>query len=191
MRDYNFFEFFAEEKKTNDLRFVYVGIITSIIVGAMVVMYLTNVFKIRALEDSIYESQLTITSTEFAAAYSEKQKDDERLKLLNSYYTSVASLNEAVAKEDYIKAELIKTISSVVPQNVAFQNMNISDRTITMSGTSSTRVAIGELQYNLKELGIFKDIHVSTISSSSEDSASYSFNFNISFKLKEGHDNEN
>jgi type IV pilus assembly protein PilN len=191
MRDYNFFEFFAEEKKTNDLRFVYVGIITSIIVGAMVVIYLTNVFKIRALEDSIYESQLTISSTEFATAYSQKQKDDERLKLLNNYYTSVSNLNESISKEDYIKTELLKRISSVVPQSVSFQNMNISDKTITMTGTSSTRVAIGELQYNLKELDIFEDIHVSTVSSSSEDASNYSFNFNITFKLKEGYGNEN
>ena len=191
MRDYNFFEFFAEEKKTNDLRFVYVGIITSIIVGAMVVIYLTNVFKIRALEDSIYESQLTISSTEFATAYSQKQKDDERLKLLNNYYTSVSNLNESISKEDYIKTELLKRISSVVPQSVSFQNMNISDKTITMTGTSSTRVAIGELQYNLKELGIFEGIHVSMISSNSGDAANYSFNFNITFKLKEGHGNEN
>lgn len=192
MRDYNFFGSFTEEKKTNELKFVYVGIMTSIVVGVMVIVYLVNVFKIRNLENSIYDSQAIINSTEFALAYADKVKNDEKLKILNNYYNSVNTLNDGISKEDYINTELIKRISNVVPQNVSFQTMNISNKTITMSGTSSTRVAIGELQYNLKELDIFEDIHVSNVTSSSgEENTSNSFNFNIAFKLKEGYKDEN
>lgn len=190
MRDYNFFEFLVEEKKTTELRFVYVGIITSIIVGAMVVTYLVNVFKIRDLENSVYEAQAIVSSPEFTIANKEKNRDSEKLKLLNNYYTSVADLNTSISNEDYINTELIKTISSVVPQNISFQNVSIASRIITMTGAASSRVAIAELQYNLKALGIFEDIYVPNVSSNFQDDASYSFNFNISFKLKEGHDNE-
>lgn len=192
MRDYNFFGSFTEEKKTNELKFVYVGIMTSIVVGVMVIVYLVNVFKIRNLENSIYDSQAIINSTEFALAYADKVKNDEKLKILNNYYSSVNILNDGISKEDYINTELIKRISNVVPQNVSFQTMNISNKTITMSGTSSTRVAIGEFQYNLKELDIFEDIHVSNVTSSSgEENTSNSFNFNITFKLKEDYKDEN
>jgi len=191
MRDYNFFESISEQKKTNDLKFIYVGIITVIIVGAMVVMYLVNIFKIRGLENSIYEEKQVINSSEFAKAYEQKTRGEQKLEVLNQYHSAVTSLNDVVVSEDYINTELIKKISNVVPESISFKSMNIADRVIVMNGTSSTRVSIGELQYNLKELGIFDEVHVSTINSNEEDSANFSFNFNISFKLKEEAKNEN
>lgn len=191
MRDYNFFESFVEEKKTHDLQFIYVGIITSIIVGTMVMIYLVNVFKIRDLENHIYEADLTITSTEFSEAYSQKQKDDERLKLLNSYYTSVLQLNKSIASADYINTDLFKTVSKVIPQSVTFKNMNVANKKITIRGSAASRMAIGEFQYNLKQLDKFEDIHVSNITSASNEAVSSSFDFNMTFNIKEGQENEN
>lgn len=191
MRDYNFFESIYEEKKTNELKFIYVGIITTVIVGVMVILYLVNIFKIRGLENSIYEEQQVLNSSEFAKAYEQKTRGEQKLEVLNQYHSGVTSLNDIVVSEDYINTELVKKISNVVPESISFKSMNIDNRVIVMNGTSTTRVNIGELQYNLKELGIFDDIHVSSITSSEDDSANLSFNFNISFKLKEEEKNEN
>lgn len=191
MRDYNFFEVFSKEKKRDEFKFIYVGGLTIIIVVAMVSVYLVSVFKIKGIEADITSMETTINSGKFSLALKEKSLGEKKLDVLNRYVASINIINSAVSNEDYINTELIKTISNVVPQNISFQNISIANKIITMSGTSSTRVAIGELEYNLKKLEKFEDIHVSSMSASSEDIANSSFKFNLTFKLKEDSSNEN
>jgi Tfp pilus assembly protein PilN len=185
MRDYNFFQGFADEKKSGELKFIYVGAATAVILCILVGIYIINIFKIRGLEKNIDSMEKTIASKEFSRALEEKSKGEKKLNILNKYLASIDIINKSSIEEDYINTELIKTISNAVPQNISFQNMNIGDKIITMNGTSSTRAAIGELEHNLKSLGNFEDIHVSSITSDPEDEDNYSFNFTLTFQLKE------
>lgn len=197
MKDFNFFEHFSQKNKNRNLKAAYIGAAGFFIFGLMLGIYLFNIFRMNSLEKSIAEMQVNINSKELTSAYAEKAKLEEKLKILNEYYNTVSGINDTVKKQDYINTTLIKKISSVVPESVSFQSMSISNKLITMNGTAGTRVAIGEMEYNLKQLNAFENIHVSIISGpgiASTDQVnvpnitngqSTSFNFNLTFKLKE------
>jgi len=200
MKDFNFFEPFSQKNKNRNLKAAYISAAVFFIFGIMIGIYLINIFTMNKLEKSIAEMQVNINSKELISAYAEKAKLEEKLKILNEYYKSVSDINDTVKKQDYINTELIKEISGVVPQSINFQSMKISDKLITMRGTAEDRVAIGEMEHNLKQVGIFEDIHVSIISGSGTQSTdatilgnprsvitgqTASFDFNLTFKLKE------
>lgn len=191
MRDYNFFEHFFQKKKKANTRKAYIGILTFIIIGGMGAVFLINILRIKNLENQIYDSKKILSSEEISIVYEKKSKGEQKLEILNTYYAYIDSLNKAILRTDYIKSDLIKTISKVVPGSVSFKSINISDRLIAMEGTSSTRVNIAEVQHNLNKLEIFDDVHVSSIILDKDDTANLSFNFSIRFKLKEDKKNEN
>lgn len=205
MKDFNFFEQFSQKNKKRNKKAAYISAAVFFILGIMVGIYCINFFTINKLEKSIADMQVNINSKELTSAYAEKAKLEEKLKILNEYYKSVSGINDTVKKQDYINTGLIKEISGVVPQSVSFQTMDIADKLISMKGTAENRVAIGEMEYNLKQLDIFKDIHVSIISDNEIQAADKnndpnltslgnaintingpaSFDFNLTFKLKE------
>ncbi|KOA21417.1 fimbrial assembly protein (PilN) [Clostridium homopropionicum DSM 5847] len=188
MKDFNFFEPFSQKNKNRNKKAAYIGAAVFFILGIMIGIYCINIYRMNKLEKSIAEMQVNINSKELTSAYAEKAKLEEKLKILNEYYKSVSGINDTVKKQDYINTTLIKEISSVVPESVSFQSMSISNKLITMNGTAETRVAIGEMEYNLKQLDTFENIHVSIISGSGTSATAdenSSFIFNLTFKLKE------
>ncbi|MCY6370911.1 PilN domain-containing protein [Clostridium ganghwense] len=180
MRDYNFFEAFYEEKKSSSLKFVYVGIIATMIVGAMVVGHLYTVFKINSLENEVASKEKILNSKELKTAAQKMDIAQKKLNLLNNYYDAVEEVNKITMKSDRIKTALIKKVSNQVPKEVSFQVMNISDN-VTIQGTAANRTSIAEFEHNLKTCGVFDDVHVSNITSS-EEGTQYSFNIICSFK---------
>ena len=200
MKDFNFFEPFSQKNKNQNLKAAYISAAVFFIFGIMIGIYCINVFKLNKLGKSIAEMQVNINSKELTSAYAEKAQLEEKIKILNEYYKSVSGINDTVKKQDYINTKLIKQISGVVPQSINFQSMNIADKLITMKGTAENRVAIGEMEYNLKQLDVFESIHVSIISGSGTQSTNLtilgnptsvitgqtaSFDFDLTFKLKE------
>ncbi|MCY6355050.1 PilN domain-containing protein [Clostridium sp. ZS2-4] len=180
MRDYNFFEAFSEDKKSTNLRFVYVGVATSIIVGIMVIGYLYTVFTINSLENEIASKEKILNSKELKTASQKMEIAQKKLNLLNSYYDAVEKVNKITSDSDMIKTALIKNISNQVPKEVSFQVMNISDN-LTLQGTAANRTSIAEFEYNLKKCGVFDDVYVPSITGD-EEGKEYSFNIICTFK---------
>ncbi|WP_085829503.1 PilN domain-containing protein [Clostridium massiliodielmoense] len=190
MKGYNFFEYFEGEKGGLESKTTYAVIGAACVIGIMITLFVVNCFRINWLKRDIASLENNINSKEYKITYREKEQGERNLKILKDYYKLVSSAEGSVNKKDYINTDLIDDISSTVPKSVSFQNITVSDKTVTIQGTSQTRVSVGELEHNLKELGIFEEVHVPDISENSNDENSYSFNFNISFKLKEGKTNE-
>lgn len=189
MKGYNFFEYFEEEKGGLESKTTYVAIGSACVIAIMITLFIVNYFRINLLKKDIASLEDTVNSKEYSITYREKEQGEKKLEILKDYYKLVSFAESSVDKKDYINTDLIDDISNTVPKSVSFQNITVSDKTVTIQGTSETRVAIGELEHNLKELGIFEEVHVPEISENSNDENNYSFNFNISFKLKEGKDN--
>lgn len=200
MKDFNFFEHFSQKNRKRNKKAAYISAAVFFILGIMIGIYCINIYRTNKLEKGIAEMQVNINSKELTSAYAEKAKLEEKLKILNEYYKSVSEINDRVKKQDYINTGLIKQISGLVPQSITFQTMNIADKLITMKGTAEDRVSIGEMEHNLKQVGIFEDIHVSIISGSGAQSTgstilgnpttvitgeTASFDFNLTFKFKE------
>lgn len=181
MRDYNFFEAFYEEKKSTSLRFVYVGVIWAVIVGAIVISYLYTVFQISSLQQEVVNKEKTLNTGELKTAAKKLDIAQKKLNLLNNYYDATEEVNKITINTDMINTSLIKNISNEVPKEVSFQVMNISDN-VTLQGTAANRTSIAELQYNLINSGIFKDVHVSNITGSEEGNE---YTFNIICTVKE------
>lgn len=181
MRDYNFFEAFYEEKKSTSLRFVYVGAISAAIVGAMVISYLYTVFQISFLQQDVLDKQKTLNTGELKTAAQKLDIAQKKLNLLNNYYDATEAVNKITINTDMINTSLIKNISNEVPKEISFQVMNISDN-VTIQGTAGNRTSIAEMEYNLINCGIFKDVHVSNITGSEEGNE---YTFNIICTVKE------
>lgn len=73
-------------------------------------------------------------------------------------------------------------ISSTVPSEVSFKNLDISDNTITIKGVSTSRSAVAELKHNLSSLPKMQDVYVNSIDNLGAVEGEYSFDIKCMLK---------
>ena len=59
---------------------------------------------------------------------------------------------------------ILDKLSSSLPSQVTFNSINISNKEINIQAVSTSRVAIGEVEHNLKALNNVQDVYIGGIS---------------------------
>lgn len=186
MRDFNFFNYLIKKKNSRNLRYMNLILIVGGFMVAMIVVYLINFGIIQKLKLDIEDRKESIdyqASEEMQASVDAKERE---LQILRQYDTIVTGVDTILGDNDSINALLLSKISSTMPQSVKFDSINISSESLSITGTSSSRISIGELEHNMKEIGLFSFVHIGNISF---DGTSYTFD--ISCAIEEVEDSEN
>lgn len=187
MRDYNFFRYYFQVRQKSDFKIIIASGIAFLIVGILGVTYIWGNFKIKNLKEEISKYEEIINSPSYKETYVKKGNLEKKTKILNEYNTAVASINDIIDDSDIINSDIFKTVDSVLPQDVLFQSLSISNDSLNIQGTASSRVSVAEFQHNLESTGSFDNINVSAISSTNNENG---YSFTLTCKLKEEQNNE-
>lgn len=182
MKDVNFFKPYLgkNKEKINFKIYVYGTIIifVSIILGTLI----TNSVRIFMLDSSINDYKNKLESAEIQEKLKEAENVNNKINLLTQYDTSLAGIAVSIKERDNVSDTLLKDISSTLPSNVSFKNLDIVENTISIKGISSDRTSIAELKHNLSDLPLMEDVYVSTIDNKDTSNGEYSFDIKCVLK---------
>lgn len=175
-RDMNFFSTYQGKKKEKKNQNIYVytlvGFLTVSIVGTLA----WNSINIAIVNGQINAIENKLNDPAIQSQVKESEVVNTKLDILKRYNTDLGSVANLVDKRDLINNTLLDKLSSVLPSEVTFKNINIASGNISISAASSTRTAIAEVQHNLKQLDIIGDVTIGAISG---DGSSGEYTFDL------------
>lgn len=181
MRDLNFFLPFTESKKqteqNNIIVFVIFGILTLFIVGTSSWFGINDVLtnnKIKALNAKINDSALQ-------AKYKQAEVTTKKYDLLNTYNQNLTVISNDMTSKEVASSDLLKKLFSTLPQNVFISSIAVSQGSVQLQASSSTRTGIAEFERNLKALDIVSDVDINGING---DGTKGQISFSVKCTLK-------
>ncbi|WP_315068346.1 PilN domain-containing protein [uncultured Clostridium sp.] len=163
MKDLNFFIPYQGRKKEKINSRIY--IYGTMIIAAILILgtFAINTTKIILLDKSIsyYDGQLSIE--EIQEQLKGAETVNNQIAILKKYDTAVNDVSNAVKKRDNVSDSLLIDISSTVPSQISFKNLQIEDNVVTIKGVSSDRSAVAELEHNLISLSRMQNVYVNSI----------------------------
>lgn len=175
MRDFNFFSPYLEYKKKSTKKVFHTVIIVLIIIIPTFGIYSYNQYKITKLENRLSALQDSMTSNERVEGIKKYKEVEKKLEVLKQYFTALNNVNDKINRLDVINSELFNKLESVFPKTVFIRNLSVTTNEIQMQGVSKDKIAVAELQHNLKELKIFDKVHVSIITNESDEGSNVIF----------------
>lgn len=117
-----------------------------------------------------------------------KKKND--IQNLQDFDASLQSYTQYLESISIISTEYIAQITSAVPQELYFENISMDTHQLQIQGTAPSRQIIAEYLNNMLALDLFKDVHISDITTvttgDKEDQAiQYRYTFAMSCQLKD------
>lgn len=187
MKDVNFFKpYLGKNKEKINLKIYVYGtiiIVASVIIGTLI----TNTVRMFMLDSSINDYKNKLKSPEIQEKLKEAETVNNQTNLLKQYDASLTGIAVSIKQRDNVSDNLLKDISSTLPKNVSFKNIDIVENTISIKGVSSDRTSIAELKHNLSELPDMKDAYVNTIDSTNTNTNTSNgvYSFDIKCVLKD------
>jgi Tfp pilus assembly protein PilN len=181
MRDINFFSSYINTKKTSRKKSLSAGIILiiiSMIIGGLTFM---NIVKEKQLQGEIVAVQAELTNEEVENELNDMEEKKRKIEILTKHYDTVKKINQEINDIDIINSDLLKTIASALPKETFIKGMAINTNSIQFQGISNNRVAIAELEHNLKQTHLFYEVYVNTINTESNNSTNNQFNVECTF----------
>lgn len=182
MKDINFFKPYLgkHKEKINSKKYIYGS---GIIVGAFIIIsFGVNTTRIFLLDRSINDYKSKLADTEIQEKLKDAENVNKEMTLLKQYDTSLTGIAVSVEKRDNVSDKLLKDISSTLPSQVSFKNLDIVGNIISIKGISTERTAIAELKHNLSELPTMEDVYVNSIDAQSAIEGDYSFDIKCVLK---------
>ena len=163
-KDMNFFSSYETKKKEQKNQDIYVytiaGFLTALIFGTLTF----NSVNIYTINKEIKAIEAKLSDPALAEQMNESQIINSKLDILDKYNSGVTSISTAVDNRALINNTILDKISSVLPTDVTFKSINIVSGSVSISASAKTRVAIAEVQHNLKALDIIGDVVIGGIS---------------------------
>lgn len=182
MKDINFFKPYLgkSKEKINSKMYIYGS---GALVGILIIVSLIfNTVKIFLLDRSINDYKGKLTAQEIQEKLKEADNVNKQIDVLKQYDAALSDVAVSVKKRDNVSESLLKDISSTVPSQVSFKNLDIVENTIVIKGISSDRKAVAELKHNLSSLTIMQDVCVNSIDTQSAVEGEYSFDIKCVLK---------
>lgn len=174
-RDINFFTPYLGREKQQKNKHIYIYTL----VGALAIMILGtlgyNSYKIYSITKAINDLETELNAPEIVSKVKESEIINKDLDILGRYDTGINQITEEINTRDLVSTKLLNSISSTLPTEVSFKNINVTAGNISISASSTNRTAIAEVQHNLKALQEISDVYIGAISSSGEDKSEYTF----------------
>ncbi len=182
MRDFNFFSPYIESKKTSTTKYIYISSVIFLIVAIVGGTLFYTGRQIKQLNKEINGYQTYLNSQEVIEKLRDVEEKKKRVMIMKEYQSTLEDIHAKMDYSSKTNSLLLNQISSSVPQNLFLKNMSVSNEIIQLQGISENRVSIAEFERNLKNLDVFREIHVSRINRESEESNSYVFALIATFK---------
>lgn len=164
MAGINFFSPYIQNTKRmkrNMNRLLFAALIFLLLAGGLIGVNFARLYMVKQ-EIKTLEAYLATPEMQ----EKKKQADATRLRMdIGSKYFKELENKEARIKAiDYLKVELMDTLTSTIPVGLIFKKLNVNVNIISITGEASSRRAVAELEYNLKKTGLFKSVIVLKIS---------------------------
>lgn len=182
MRDFNFFSSFIESKKASASKYIIIGLISTFIIIIVGGFSYINHKNAIALEEEIKGYKAYLNSGEVIEKVKEVEEKRRKIGVMKKYFEALEKINSGLENTYVVDSELIENIAATFPKELFISSMSITDNIVQMQGISSNRVAIAELQHNLKEIRLIDKVNVGIISEESEESNNFIFNMTCIFK---------
>ena len=134
------------------------------------------------LNKSINDYNEKLSASEIQTQLKEAEDINKQIDILKQYDTALTDVAISVKDRDNVSDTLLKDISSTLPSEVSFKNLDVVENTIAIKGTSTNREAVAELKHNLSELPIMEDVYVNSIDTQSAVEGEYSFDIKCVLK---------
>ncbi|GEP66728.1 hypothetical protein CBE01nite_44960 [Clostridium beijerinckii] len=182
MKDINFFKPYQgkSKEKINFKRYIYgtIIIVAILITGTFAV----NTVKIIMLNRSIEDYNNKLSASEIQEQLKEAEDVNKQITVLKQYDSALTDVAISVKNRDNVSDILLMDISSTVPSELSFKNLDIVDNTITIKGVATNRSAVAELKHNLSSLSKMQSVYVNSIDSSGAVEGEYSFDIKCVLK---------
>ncbi|MBU3206711.1 PilN domain-containing protein [Clostridium algidicarnis] len=183
MKDFNFFLPYLDNKKGKDNKRIHAMTALSILGILVVGSLIYNTAYTFKLKYDIKNLQNTYNSSENQEKLKEAEALSRKYEILDKYYENVELIYNSLETKEVVNSKLMFDISKSIPKEVSFKTMSIDSAGIQIQGLSENRVAIGELEHNLKNISSILDVHVNNISSdTSSSSGGNSFSLKCTLK---------
>ena len=103
---------------------------------------------------------------------------------MEKYYDVLRELDFKINNSlNKINRDVLQVISSAVPPGIFFEALSLSNHELEIQGRAKDYISIAKFEHNLRNVGIFNNVHISTIHISADDGLTY--NFSMTCKLKD------
>jgi len=182
MRDLNFFKPYLGQNKEKVNSKIYVYGMMVVVLLAIIVTLGINTTQIMLLNRSISDYNQKLSASEIQAQLKEAENINKQIDILKQYDKALTDVAISVKSRDNVSESLLKDISSTLPTEVLFKNLDVVENNISIKGTSTNREAVAELEHNLRELPTMADVYVNSIQIQSAVDGAYSFDIKCVLK---------
>jgi len=182
VKDVNFFKPYLgkDKEKVNSKMYIY-GFVT--LVGILIIgSFIVNTTRMFLLERSINDYKGKLAAAEIQEKLKEADIVNNQIEVLKQYDSALSEVAVSVKKRDNVSETLLKNVSSTVPSQVSFKNLDIVENTIVIKGVSTDRTAVAEFKHNLSNLPIMQNVYVNSIDTQSAVEGEYSFDIKCVLK---------
>lgn len=190
MRDFNFFAPYIGKNKSDKNKNLYIRITAVVVVGFIGATLLWNSISLLMLNRDIKNLNSELNKPDKVEKLRQAEILNNKQEILNKYYAGLENIFTDVENRNRISSELMADLSSTMPKGVSFKSMNLDGQTIQIQGEAGSRVAIAELQHNLKQLEFVAEVSVSTINDGSGSGSQGAYSFALKCTLKDVEKNE-
>ena len=166
MNDFNFFSSAIESEKVSRRKRIVILLCFIVYIGIVSGIYYLTVRDIKSVEDEISSLKEYANSADVRTQLEEIRNKKTELKVFTDYYDSVGAIITDFNNANVITNDFIALINSTVPDSITFINTMYNPGVFVVNAISGNRVEIAEFYRNLKDLDIFSQIILGSISES-------------------------
>lgn len=164
IKDMNFFEPYQGQKKEQKNKNIYVyslaGFLSVVIVGSLA----WNSVNIILLNSKIKNYNEKLEQEDIKEKISKWDDISRKSEILTRYDNELSKIVGSLKTREVVTTELLDKLSATLPTEVTFNSINITNTEISIQAVSTSRVAIGEIEHNLKKLDNIQDVYIGGIS---------------------------
>lgn len=182
MKDLNFFAPYQGKKKEKTNTNMYIYGAAGLVGFAILSTLIFNSVKLFLLNREINNFTKKLGDSEIQTELREAELLNNQIQVLNQYDTELSHVAKSVKERDNVSDALLNEISSTVPSEVSFKNMDVINNTINIQGVATNRTSVAELKHNLSGLTKMQDVYVNSIKDSGAVEGEYSFDIKCVLK---------
>lgn len=164
VRDMNFFSPYQGKRKEQKNKNIYVYSLAGFLSVAIVGTLAWNTTNILLLNSKIKKLNEELEQDHIKEKIVKWEDISKKSDVLIKYDDEITKIIDALNSREIVTTNLLDKLSSTLPTEVTFNSINISNTEITIQAVSTSRVAIGEVEHNLKKLDIMQDVYIGAIS---------------------------
>lgn len=162
MRDYNFFSIYSKKHKNGiDLKSPYViGLLAVALFALLTAGFVT---KNMIVESQIQGIQTEINAIKASSAYAEAEKLRVNIETMQQYDINAQAALTKFEEAKVLGTSFLEQVASTVPAGVAITGLTANNAVVQIGCTVPTRKAAAEFQLHLKNLSLFQNVHMSSV----------------------------